>query len=214
VASRAAQRVSWIFSGEDVGTAFAHGVAEVVKIEIVVVHWEIPLRAKRWVLRLGILGVVVAGMGAIAYASVQNTFSSGQALTALALNQNFSDLDSRIHVLEDGGTPFVVQAGHASSADTASSLASPASGGLQWYEVSGGALAAPCTLAGIAGYPMVVDCVCPTGTFVVAGGAYAVGAQLRESRPVSTSTWRITCNNGSSDVLCSSYDLLCSHLGP
>jgi hypothetical protein len=118
-------------------------------------------------------------------------------------------------------------AGHANTADTAttatsaSSLSSTgASGGLEMFSVvttSGETtLPSPCLIANPT-VGSVVDCTCPSGTYVVSGGGYAVassGAFLMESRPTSTTTWRTTCGMGTSEVLCGAYYLLCSRLGP
>jgi hypothetical protein len=83
-------------------------------------------------------------------------------------------------------------------------------GNLTWYSVSGTALAAPCAISTGA----IVDCTCPSGSFVVTGGADATGDSIRESRPLSTTAWRTTCVSGTTNVLCANYELLCSIVGP
>jgi hypothetical protein len=122
---------------------------------------------------------------------------------------------------------YAADAGHASSADkatsantatlaqTASALAAgPIGTGLTVFSMDG-AVNAPCAIA--SGYAAVVDCTCPSGTFIVSGGGAAnqgVGQFLRESRPTSATTWRVTCSSTTADVLCYSYNLTCSRLGP
>jgi len=64
----------------------------------------------------------------------------------------------------------------------------------------------------------VIDCTCPTGTFVVSGGGDAgqgSGRFIRESGPISNTVWRVTCaNSAGADFLCVTYHLLCSRIGP
>ena len=120
-----------------------------------------------------------------------------------------------------GADPYAVEAAHAVSATTATTAttaqtatslaAGPISTGLTYYQVLGNALTAPCVSAGGG----TVDCTCPTGTYVVSGGGWsAVGQAVRENRPLSTTTWRVTCDNTTADVLCQGYDLICSRVGP
>ena len=127
-------------------------------------------------------------------------------------------------------------AGHASTADTAtnatnatnatkattsSGLASGAHGGLSFYEVAGSAL----SLGGTSGVCTVdanqfsANCTCPSGQYVISGGAYSAGGSglvIGESRPVSTTTWRVTCGSASPAVAgaCGAYELVCSNLAP
>jgi len=66
-----------------------------MKIKIIVVDFEIPPRAKRWALRMGIPAVVL-GLAGVAYASLPHTFASGEVLTAANLNADLQNLDGRI----------------------------------------------------------------------------------------------------------------------
>jgi hypothetical protein len=145
-------------------------------------------------------------------------------LCKAALNQNNSawievvDGATSVGRAKIGAVPYAVEADHAvaaTSAGTASSLAAgPIVGSLAIYNVPGGALAAPCALVGA---PGVVDCTCPVGTFVVSGGGdagQATGRFIRESRPITTSSWRVTCAAATADVLCAMYSLVCSRVGP
>lgn len=115
-----------------------------------------------------------------------------------------------------GAAPYAVEADHALTATSASSLvAGPIVGSLSIYNVPGGALAAPCAIAN--GSTAVVDCACPAGTFVVSGGGDAgqgSGHFIRESRPITLGTWRVTCAAGTADALCATYSLVCSRVGP
>jgi hypothetical protein len=122
---------------------------------------------------------------------------------------------------------YAADAGHASNADnatfaktattaqTASALAAgPISTGLTVFTMNG-SVTAPCAVA--TGFTAVVDCTCPSGTFVVSGGGganSAAGQFVRESRPSSDTTWRVTCSSSTADVLCYNYNLACSRLGP
>jgi hypothetical protein len=73
-----------------------------MKLKLVVVDFEIPPRAKRWALRLGIPGAILVGASAITYASVPKTWTPGDALKSADLNSNFASLDSRVTALEQG----------------------------------------------------------------------------------------------------------------
>jgi hypothetical protein len=123
------------------------------------------------------------------------------------------------HAANADNAAYSADAGHAALADnatnatSASSLAAAgASGGLSDYAIPGDALVAPCALA-TAG--ATVDCTCPAGAYVVSGGAYILApGYLRESRPLTTTTWRVTCASGANDVMCDYYQFLCSRLGP
>jgi hypothetical protein len=134
-----------------------------------------------------------------------------------------------------GAVPYAVEADHASNADnaanaaysadaghsviadnanSASSLAiGGASGGLRDFTVLSNAFAAPCVL--VPGLIATVDCTCPTGSYLVSGGAFVNDpGDIRESRPLDTTTWRVTCASGGNDVLCNGYQVLCSRVGP
>jgi hypothetical protein len=131
-----------------------------------------------------------------------------------------------------GAVPFAVEASHAVSADMATSAltagsattattaanlaAGPIAGGLQVLTVNNGT-AAPTSPCAISIGTAVVDCTCPDGTFVVSGGGDAgsgSGHFIRESRATTTNTWRVTCTSGTTDVLCVTYNVVCSHIGP
>ena len=71
-----------------------------MKIKVYVIDMEIPPRAKRWALRVGIPAGLIAGAGAIAFAAVPKTWNSGDVLTAADLNGNFTNLDSRLTTLQ------------------------------------------------------------------------------------------------------------------
>jgi len=120
-----------------------------------------------------------------------------------------------------GAVPYAVEAAHAASATTATMAttaqtattlaAGPIAAGLTYYQALGSALAAPCVSAGGG----TVDCTCPTGTYVVGGGGWAnPGQAIRESRPLSTTVWRVTCDTTAADILCVGYNLICSRVGP
>lgn len=163
--------------------------------------------------------LVIGAVSAIAYASVPVTFVSGSALHAADLNNDFSSLDGRITTLETAGPTYAtgaqLEAGVGELQTQITTLKAPTSipGGLHYYAVSGTALAAPCAISS----GSIVDCTCPAGSFVISGGAAATdatGDTVRESRPISTSVWRMTCVSGTSNVLCANYNLVCSILAP
>lgn len=113
-----------------------------------------------------------------------------------------------------GSVPFALEADHAQSASAIVANA-PVAAGLTVYTIDGAALVAPCRLATTTG--AIVDCACPAGSFVVSGGADAgqtTGHFIRETRAISATTWRITCADGTADVRCFTYQLLCSRVGP
>jgi hypothetical protein len=176
-------------------------------------------RVKKWAFSVGAPVIAVAAVGAIAYASVPVTFVAGNPLRAADLNSDFSSLDGRITALETAAPTYAtgsqLDAGIAELQSQITTLQTPTSlpGKLHYYAVSGTALAAPCAISSGA----VVDCTCPAGSFVVSGGAAAndaTGDSVRETRPISTTAWRMTCLSGTTNVLCANYNLLCSILGP
>lgn len=176
-------------------------------------------RVRKWGLSAGAPVIAVAAVSAIAYASVPVTFVAGSPLHATDLNSNFSSLDGRITVLETAAPTYAtgsqLDAGIAELQSQITALKTPTTipGNLHYYEVSGTALAAPCAISSGA----IVDCTCPSGSFVVSGGAAAndaTGESVRESRPISTTAWRMTCLSGTTSVLCANYNLLCSILSP
>jgi hypothetical protein len=73
-----------------------------MKLKVYVVDLEIPPRAKRWALRLGIPALAL-GIAAVALAAPPvHTWAATDTLTASDLNGNFSALDTRIAALESG----------------------------------------------------------------------------------------------------------------
>jgi hypothetical protein len=118
-----------------------------------------------------------------------------------------------------GTVPYALEADHAATsttAQTATALApGPIAGGLIVITVAGNSIGPPCAF--MPGSSTVVDCTCPAGSFAVSGGADAginSGRFIRESRPLSATTWRMTCVSGNADVLCTDYAVVCSRLGP
>ncbi len=71
-----------------------------MKLKVVIVDLEIPRRAKKWGLRIGIPAAVLLGGGAVAYAAGLVTWSSGQTLQASDLNGNFTYVQGEITALQ------------------------------------------------------------------------------------------------------------------
>ncbi|MDB4996340.1 MAG: Tail Collar domain protein [Myxococcaceae bacterium] len=71
-----------------------------MKIKVVIVDLEISRRTKRLALLAGIPLAVLLGSGALVYANVKHTFTSGETLSSVAMNENFADLDGRVAALE------------------------------------------------------------------------------------------------------------------
>jgi hypothetical protein len=166
-----------------------------MKLKVVTVDLGVPPRMKRWGLRLGIPLAVVLGGGTVAYAAGLVTWATGQTLTAADLNNNFGYLQGEIATLQQ----------------TVATPPSSISAGLTLYNVTGGVVSSPCT-----GGP-IVTCTCPAGSYVVSGGADCglnSGTFLRESRPLSTNSWRATCSSGTADTMGYTYTLVCSKVGP
>jgi hypothetical protein len=93
------------------------------------------------------------------------------------------------------------------------------SGGI--YSAGAVAIASPNTLSIGVRYltctigPLPHDCGCNAGETVVSGGGYLSGGLVRESRPLSTTTWRIVCANfAGADANCSSMSIICARLAP
>jgi hypothetical protein len=59
-----------------------------------------------WTTRIGILAAVLVGAGAVAFASVPHSFTTGDTLQAADLNANFDALDQRITALEAKAVPI------------------------------------------------------------------------------------------------------------
>jgi Phage Tail Collar Domain len=74
-----------------------------LKIKLYVLDFEIPASVKRWGLRVGVTLAVVAGGGALAYASLPQ-FADGTTLTATALNTQFNALAPPGTILAFAGT--------------------------------------------------------------------------------------------------------------
>jgi hypothetical protein len=146
-----------------------------------------------------------------------------------ALNQNNNawvevvDGATSVGRAKIGAVPYAVEADHAvaatsaASAATAASLAAgPIAGQLTVYTVPGAKLATPCAVVGMTSY--VTDCTCPAGTFALSGGGDAgqgSGHFLRESRALTTTTWRVSCATAAgADAPCATYNLVCSRVGP
>jgi hypothetical protein len=71
-----------------------------MKIKVYVLDLEIPRKTKRIALLLSAPLVVLIGLGAIAYATVPNIFTSGEALSSAQMNANFGNLDGRLTAIE------------------------------------------------------------------------------------------------------------------
>ena len=170
-----------------------------MKSKVVVVDSELPASLKRWLIRVGLfLGMVIGG-GALAHAATLVTWTSNQSLTAADLNSNFSAVQTQITTVQ--GQVTTLQAKVTAQA-----------GALQVFNPAAG-VNAPCSVA----FGSTVDCTCPTGTFVVSGGADAgqvpAGHFIRESRATSSTSWRVSCSNGTADALCYAYNLVCTRAG-
>jgi hypothetical protein len=194
-----------------------------MKFKVVVVDLELSPRTKRWAVRLVVPALLLLG-ATVAYAVPKVAFVQGTPLRAADLNENFTDLDMRLSSLQTNA-PHATEATHAAAADTATEATHAASasvasalapggvdGALMIYTSSGSPLPAPCAV----GSGFSIDCTCPMGSFVVSGGGFAFAGQgtLRESRALNPTTWRTTCWNGTADVMCGGYTLVCSRIGP
>jgi hypothetical protein len=62
----------------------------------------------------------------------------------------------------------------------------------------------------------IFDCSCLAGETVIGGGGWAaLTRSLRESRPLTANTWRVTCvDPGGADVPCDGVSILCARLAP
>jgi hypothetical protein len=153
-----------------------------MQIKVVVVDWEAPPSVRRWVIRLGIPLAVVAGAGAVAYASVPIVFTSHSPLTAGDLNADFYNLDSRLGAIEDSGAQYAAQAGHALTADNATQATGGAPGTFAVHgdlttagnASIGGTLSVgihastSCTFDTVNGF---TDCACAANEVAIGGGA-------------------------------------------
>lgn len=67
-----------------------------MKIKLVVVDVEIPIKVKKWGIRIGVPAAVLLVGSGIAWAAGLKTWASGDALTAADLNGNFQYLQAQI----------------------------------------------------------------------------------------------------------------------
>ncbi len=62
------------------------------------------------------------------------------------------------------------------------------------------------------------DCACAAGETIVTGGGFHAGGDdiIRESRPVSITTWRLTCTDGlfGADINCGGMNIICDRRAP
>ncbi|MCL2448039.1 MAG: hypothetical protein FWD17_03730 [Polyangiaceae bacterium] len=73
-------------------------------MKVIVIDLPLPPWLKRWSIRVGVVAGILAGASLFAFASVPHSWSSGEKLTAMDLNDNFTSLDSRIAALESALT--------------------------------------------------------------------------------------------------------------
>ncbi|MFC1643218.1 hypothetical protein ACFL5O_11130 [Myxococcota bacterium] len=119
-----------------------------------------------------------------------------------------------------GTVPYAVEANHATSATTAQTaqaamalVDAPVKAGLSHYLVTQANLATSDICKNTTG--STVDCSCPEGFYVVAGGGWgATGTSLRESSPRGVNEWRIVCTSGTADTLCNGFRITCSRIAP
>jgi hypothetical protein len=76
-----------------------------MKFKLVIVDFELSPRAKRLMLTIGVPAFIL-GVATVAYANVPNVFSSGEVLTAAALNANFALHDTEIAALQSSVSPL------------------------------------------------------------------------------------------------------------
>ena len=123
--------------------------------------------------------------------------------------------NARVELRTGGGAPYIdfsrdnvsdYNARLVLTDATTLSLAAPAKLGI-------GFVLRSCPTAAVAG---PTDCACLAGESVVTGGTFVFpGNVIRESRPLSTTTWRVACSNlAGTDVICGDLSLLCARFAP
>ncbi len=125
-----------------------------------------------------------------------------------------SNGQARIELRTSGGTPYIDFARDtASNFNARLTLTDSTTLSLQGAKLGIGYAQYECTPVSTVG-----DCTCPNaGEVVISGGAYTLsggGRFLRESRPLSPTTWRVTCSDGSGDIVCTRINIVCARLGP
>jgi hypothetical protein len=191
-----------------------------VKIKIVVIDLEIPPRVKRWAIRVGIPAAVVAGLGAIAYASVPISFIAHGPLTAADLNADFNSLDGRVSLLET----LVPNATHAVSADSAANATHAASADSATNAMTAATATSvahdsvriettSCVQVDLGGGP-ATRCTCGANEVAISGGAYSgsPGNMLNDSLNLGGTgqVWEVSCVNPSGTrVTCSMPSAMC-----
>ena len=198
-----------------------------MKLKIVVIDLEIPGRVKRIALRAALLVAILAGLGAIAYASVPVVFAPHTPLSAADLNADFNNIDSRVGSIEDGGAPYALEARHAANADTATG-AGPGPFGVPGNLTVGGDAAVTGTLS--IGLKTSInctydggftDCQCGANEVAISGGGFGgATGYLDESRnpavaPGVGNIWRIGCKDSAGTrTKCADTRALCARLAP
>ena len=71
-----------------------------MKLKIYVIDFEIPARVKAWVLRLGILALLLGSAAVAIAAGPLHVWATGDTLQATDLNGAFKNLDDRVIALE------------------------------------------------------------------------------------------------------------------
>jgi hypothetical protein len=89
-----------------------------VKLKVYVVDLEIPPRAKRWLVRLGVPATIL--LGAAALAGPLHSWNAGDPLQASDLNANFANLEQRLAAVETqlSGSRFQMGSVTATGTDT------------------------------------------------------------------------------------------------
>jgi len=154
---------------------------------------------------------VVFGVKAIAWADVAlKQWVSGDTLMATDLNANFAAISEALAKI-DG---IVV--------DEQGNVAIGTTTPTERLTVSGNAVVSGTLKVGVVirsptctnVQNLAEDCSCPAGTSVVNGGAFAdYGDRLRESRPISLTTWRVSCWGDTGHKPCNAVTLTCARLG-
>jgi hypothetical protein len=82
-------------------TAFLNNEEELVREREIFIRLRLPHIPSKWWLAGAIVAVLC--IGAVVYATVPNTFNTGDSLSSKKINDNFNNLDGRISAIEAEG---------------------------------------------------------------------------------------------------------------
>ena len=120
---------------------------------------------------------------------------------------------ARVELRTAGGTPYIDFASDTTSDFNARIVLQDAT----TLAIRGAALSVGVIHRTCPGTAPFTDCSCVAGETILSGGTFALSGQaVRESRPLGTTTWRVSCTQlaTAQDVICQPVEIVCARLAP